>query len=114
VPSDATLELRVEVYSDVGVTPTLAERIGAVLTKRWPVEWDVNVPPNVDFEHPAEWRAIVPFPDGSTPEILHRQVASDLLALDPSRSLRFRTRWDYPQEPNHQEIYEEHWKPRTH
>jgi hypothetical protein len=109
--SDSPLELRVEVYADAGLSPTMQGRIGAVLSQRWPVEWDVNIPPQVNFEHPAEWRAIVPFPDGATPETLHRQVAGDLLALDPAHPIHFRTRWDFPQEPNHQEVYEEHWKP---
>jgi hypothetical protein len=110
VPSEPPIELRVEVYTDSGLSPTLAERIGALLTKRWPVEWDVTVPTEVNFEHPAEWRAIVPFPDGTTTEKMHRELAAELLALDPAHSLRFRTRWDFPQEPNHQEVYEEHWR----
>jgi hypothetical protein len=114
VSSDSPLELRVEAYTDAGLSPALAEKIGALLEKRWPVEWDINVPADVSFDHPAEWRAIVPFPDGTTPELLHRQVAADILANDPTHSIRFRTRWDFPQEPNHQEVYEEHWRPKAH
>jgi hypothetical protein len=112
VASDSPLELRVEVYTDGELPSSVTERIGALLAQRWPVEWDVTIPPHTNFEHPAEWRAIVPYPEGTTPEILHRQLAADLLAIDPARPLRFRTRWDYPQEPNHQEVYEEHWRPR--
>ena len=111
MPADSPLELRVEAYSDDGLMPGTAERIGAILAQRWPVEWDVDVPAHVNFDHPAEWRAVVPYPDGTTPEALHRQLAIQLLALDPAHPLRFRTRWDFPQEPNHQEVYEEHWKP---
>lgn len=111
--SDSPLELRVEVYSTGELPAPLTEKIGAVLAQRWPVTWDVTIPPRVSFEHPAEWRAVVPFIEGSTPETLHRELATELLALDPSHSLHFRTRWDFPQTPNHQEIYEEHWKPRV-
>lgn len=110
--SGSPLELRVEVYS-VGEFPAaLVEKIGVLLSQRWPVEWDINVPQRVNFEHPAEWRGVVPISEGSSPEMLHRQLAADLLALDPSHSLHFRTRWDFPQMPDQREIYEEHWKPR--
>ncbi|MGA7861863.1 MAG: hypothetical protein WCB19_08420 [Thermoplasmata archaeon] len=112
--SDSPLELRVEVYSDGVLPAALSEKIGAVLSRRWPVEWDVNVPGHASLEHPAEWRAVVPFIEGTTPETLHRQLAADLLALDPTHSLHFRTRWDFQQSPNHQEVYEEHWKPKDH
>lgn len=109
----APLELRVEVYTEGDLSPALAERIGSLLAQRWPVEWDVNIPMHVNFEHPAEWRAIVPPLGGASPEGLHHQLATDLLALDPAHPLRFRTRWDFPQEPNHQEVYEQHWRPKA-
>lgn len=112
MPSDSPLELRVEVYADGGLSPAIAEKIGALLVRRWEVEWDINIPAQVSFEHPAEWRAIVPSPGETTPESLHHQLAVELLALDPVHPLHFRTRWDFPQEPNHQEVYEEHWRPR--
>lgn len=112
--SEPPLELRVEVYADGGLSATLVEKIGAVLTKRWPVQWDVNIPAQVSFDHPAEWQAVVPYPEGTTPERLHRELAAELLALDQAHPLRFRTRWDFPQEPNHQEVYEEHWRPKVH
>ena len=111
MPSNSPLELRVEVYAEGELPAALAERIGATLARRWPVQWDVSLPAHVSFEHPAEWRAVVPYPAGSTPEAVHHQLAADLLALDPAHPLRFRTRWDYPQEPNHQEVYEQHWRP---
>ncbi|HLY77106.1 MAG TPA: hypothetical protein VKT21_04405 [Thermoplasmata archaeon] len=112
--SDSPLELRVEVYCDGELPATLAEKIGAVLAQRWPVAWDAEVPAHVSFEHPAEWRAVVPFVEGTTPQSLHRQLAAEFLAMDPSRSLHFRTRWDFQQSPNHQEVYEERWKPTGH
>jgi hypothetical protein len=112
VYSEPPLELRVEVYVEGGLSPTLAEQIGSILTKRWPVEWDVDVPSSVSFDHPAEWHAVVPYPEGTTPEKLHHELATEFLALDPGHPLHFRTRWDFPQEPNHQEIFEQHWKPQ--
>ncbi|MFZ0830078.1 MAG: hypothetical protein WCB18_02175 [Thermoplasmata archaeon] len=112
--SDSPLELRVEAYVDGELPAPLAEKIGAVLAHRWPVSWDVDIPPHASFEHPAEWRAVVPFVEGTTPESLHRQLATELLALDPAHSLHLRTRWDFPQAPNHQEVYEERWKPQGH
>ncbi|MGC2290077.1 MAG: hypothetical protein WA688_09535 [Thermoplasmata archaeon] len=112
--SDSPLELRVEIYSDGELTAALSEKIGAVLALRWPVAWDVNVPTHPSFEHPAEWQAVVPFIEGSTPETLHQKIVADLLALDPNHSLHFRTRWDFQQSPNHQEVYEERWKPSGH
>jgi hypothetical protein len=109
--SDTPLELRVEAYAEGALSPTLAERIGAALAKRWPVEWDITVPPVASREHPAEWRAVVPLPEGQTPEMVHPQIAADIRALDPSGTLHFRTRWDFPQAPDQKEVYEEHWKP---
>lgn len=112
--SDSPLELRVEVYTDAEFPAALAERISATLAQRWPVEWDVSLPAHPSFEHPAEWRAVVPSVEGVTPQMLHRQLATDLRALDPAFSLHFRTRWDFPQAPDQREIYEERWKPERH
>jgi hypothetical protein len=110
--SDSPFEVRVEVYADGEFSPAIVEKIGALLARRWPVEWDVNVPTRVNFEHPAEWRGVILLPDGTTPEMAHRQVAADLLALDPGHPLHFRTRWDFPQAPDQREVYEEHWNPK--
>jgi hypothetical protein len=109
--ADTPLELRVEVYSDGDLSSSLAERISALLVQRWPVEWDVSVPAGANFEHPAEWRAVVALPEGTTPETVHGEVAAQLSALDPSHPLHFRTRWDFPQAPDQREVYEERWKP---
>jgi hypothetical protein len=112
--SDSPLELRLEAYMDGEFPASLAEKIGALLARRWPVAWDIDTPARPSLDHPAEWRAVVPLIEGTPPETLHRQLAAELLALDPSHSLRFRTRWDFPQSPNHQEVYEEHWNPKGH
>ncbi len=101
-----------EVYSDGELPAALVERITAVLAQRWPVEWDVSVPAPAGFEHPAEWRGVVPLPEGATPESVHREIAAELVALDPAHPLHFRTRWDFPQAPDQREVYEEHWKPK--
>jgi hypothetical protein len=110
--SGSPIELRVEIYSDGELPAALVERIGAVLAQRWPVEWDVVIPAHPNLEHPAEWRAVVPSVEGATPQGLHRQLVADLFALDPSLGLHLRTRWDFPEAPNHQEVYEERWRPR--
>ncbi|MGA9839320.1 MAG: hypothetical protein WBF81_00140 [Thermoplasmata archaeon] len=107
------LELRVEIYSNGPWDSTLVPQISAALSRRWTESWDVKVPPQPTLEHPAEWRAVVPLPDGSTPESLHRLIDADLLAVDPSRSLRFRTRWAFQESPNHQEVYEVRWTSST-
>ncbi len=112
MPPGPPLELRVEVYTEGNFPVTLAERIGALPSQRWPVEWDVNLPPHVSFDHPAEWHAVVLLPEGVTPETAHREIARDFLALDPTHSLHFRTRWDFPQAPDQREVYEEHWRPK--
>jgi hypothetical protein len=109
--SNPAIEVRLELYVDGGLPSTLADRISAVLAQRWPDEWDVKVPPNPSREHPAEWRAVVPLPEGSTPESLHHRIAEDIHGLDDARVVHFRTRWAFQQSPNHQEVYEERWKP---
>jgi hypothetical protein len=103
------LEVRLELYVDGGVPDELANRISAMLSLRWPDVWDVKVPPRPSFDHPAEWRAVVPLVEGTTAETLHREMARDILALDTSHSFHFRTRWSFQQSPNHQEVYEERW-----
>jgi hypothetical protein len=107
--SDSVVEVRVEVYGEGSFPEGLAERITAVLTQLWAVAWDVKVPPRPSLDHPAEWRAVVPLPGAATPETLHPQVAAAVLALDPSGSLRLRTRWAFQESPNHQEVYEVRW-----
>jgi hypothetical protein len=100
-----------ELYVDGDLPSALADRVGAALARRWPDEWDVKVPPHPSREHPAEWRAVVPLPDGTTPESLHRQITADIRGLDESSTVHFRTRWAFQESPNHQEVYEERWKP---
>jgi len=112
--SETPLELRVEVYADGELPAVLADQIGAVLARHWPVEWDVDIPTHSTFDHPAEWRAVVPHVEGTTPQTLHRQLAAELIALDPSHPLHLRTRWDFPQAPDQREVYEEGWKPKGH
>lgn len=105
------LEVRLELYVDGDFPDLLANRIGDSLSRRWPVAWDVKVPSDPSFDHPAEWRAVVPLLEGTTAETLHRQVAGDVLALESADAFHFRTRWSFQQTPNHQEVYEERWKP---
>ena len=109
--SDPALEVRLEVCAEGGLPAPVADKISAVLSQRWPGAWDVKLPPRSSVEHPAEWRSVVPLPAGATAETLHNQVAADVLALDASRSLRFRTRWAFQESPNHQEVYEVRWDP---
>ena len=104
-------ELRLEIYADPTWDPALREKISAMLSQRWPVTWDVKVPPRPSLDHPARWHAVVLLTEGETPEGAHGQLVRGLAALDPGHGLRFRTRWDYPQSPNEQEIYEERWHP---
>ena len=106
---ETVLEVRLELYSDTALDAGLISRIGAALARRWPEAWDVKAPPHPTREHPAEWRAVVPLPDGATAETLHGQIESDILALDAARSLHFRTRWAFQESPDHQEIYEVGW-----
>lgn len=108
---DTPFELRVEAYADGELLPGTAERIGAVLAQRWPVEWDVSIPAHVSFDHPAEWRGVVLLPAEVTPEKAHQQLTADFLALEPGHTLHFRTRWDFPQAPDQREVYEERWRP---
>jgi hypothetical protein len=107
--SNPPIEVRLELFSERGLTPSLTDRIGALLARRWPAAWDVKIPAHSSLEHPAEWRAIVSIPPGDTTETVHPQLAAELQALDPAVSLRFRTRWAYQETPNHQEVYEERW-----
>ena len=109
MPEFRALEFRLELYTDTALPDGLASRISAMLAQRWPEAWDVKVPPQPSRGHPAEWHAVVPVPEGTMPESLHRQLANELLALDTSHSLRFRTRWSFPESPDHQEVYEERW-----
>jgi hypothetical protein len=103
-------EVRLELYVDGMLPPGLPTRISVVLSQRWPEVWDVEVPARPSFDHPAEWRAVVPLLEGTTAETLHHQLARDILALDDSHSFHFRTRWSFQQTPNHQEVYEERWE----
>ncbi|MFY9717979.1 MAG: hypothetical protein WAK40_08655 [Thermoplasmata archaeon] len=105
------LEVRLEAYASGEFSESLAAAIGAALASRWPAEWDVKLPPRPSLTHPAEWRAVVPLSEGSTPNALHSEVVAVVIALDPTRSVRFRTRWSFQESPNHQEVYEERWSP---
>lgn len=113
MPESAPVEFRLELYSDGVLDAAITSKISAKLVERWPVTWDVKVPPRPSFEHPARWHAIVVLPAGETPQSFHRKIEADVLAIDPSGGLRLRTRWDFPQSPNEQEIYELRWKPGT-
>lgn len=113
MPSNQAIEVRLELYLDGDLPGVLADRISAVLSQRWPEAWDVKVPPRPSFDHPAEWRAVVPLLEGTTAETLHREMAASVLALDASHSLHLRTRWSFQQSPNQQEVYEERWKPEV-
>jgi hypothetical protein len=104
------LELRLEAFSDGGLSRTVVDQISAMLERRWPEAWDIKVPPAPSRDHPVEWHATVPLREGETPESLHARIEADVLALDPSRSIRFRTRWAFPETPNHQEVYEVRWE----
>lgn len=108
--SNPAIEVRLELYVDGGLSEQLASRISSVLSQRWPGAWDVKVPLHPSFEHPAEWRAVVPLLAGTTAETLHRQMAENVLSLDASHTFHFRTRWSFQESPNHQEVYEERWK----
>jgi len=105
----STLEVRLELFPDRDFPIALAASITAMLTQRWPEQWDVKIPPRPTREHPAEWRAVVPLPDGATPESLHGQIEQQILGLDPGRALHFRTRWAFAESPDHQEVYEVRW-----
>lgn len=109
--SHPPVELRLEAYAEGALDPSLVEKISGWLKEKWPVTWDVSVPTRASFEHPARWHAVVPLPADQTPQALHRTIAARLMALDPALTLRYRTRWDFPQTPNEQEVYEERWKP---
>lgn len=107
--SHPPLELRLELYSDSILDRALVDRISSLLSGRWPVSWDVKVPPRPSQDHPARWHAVVPRAEAETAQGLHQRLAGELLALDPSNSLRFRTRWNFLQTPNEQEIFEVRW-----
>lgn len=111
MPGGFPMEVRVEVYGDGDLVELVTSRITALLARRWPVVWDVKLPPHASFNHPAEWRAVVPIPEGTTPEALHRVVAREMLEENASVPLHFRTRWASQVTPDHQEVYEERWKP---
>ncbi len=106
------IELRVELYSEAGLSPEALARIQAMLTARWPVTWDVTHPPNPTLDHPLRWRAVVPLLEGTTPEGLHLELESAIRAAALSPSLHLRTRWAFPSDPNHQEVYEVRWTAR--
>jgi hypothetical protein len=106
------LELRVEIYSDDDFPAALAESISVLLSQRWPEAWDVKIPARPSLNHPAEWRAVVPVPEGATPETLHQGVEAAVLALDPHHALHLRTRWSRQESPDHQEVYEVRWGSR--
>lgn len=106
---DSAIEVRLEVYSDGEFSSELARQLSEVLSERWPETWDVKLPARPSREHPAEWRAVVPLPEGATAEKLHQLVAAAVLSAPGSGSLHFRTRWSFPESPDHQEIYEVAW-----
>jgi hypothetical protein len=106
---DSAIELRLELFSEGKLPASLTDRITQFLAEWWPETWDVKVPEQPSLEHPAEWRAVVPLPDGATPENLHGRVEAELSALDPAGSLHYRTRWAFQESPNHQEVYEVRW-----
>lgn len=109
--ASSPLELRVELYVDGPLDGGVVEKISGLLAQRWPVTWDVKVPPRTTLEHPARWHAVIPPQGRLTPQGLHELVATDVMALDSERRFHLRTRWDFPQTPNEQEIYEVNWKP---
>ncbi len=108
--SHPPLELRLEIYAEPNIEAAVADRIGAALRERWPVSWDVKLPPQTNADHPARWHAIVPRAESETPQGLHREIVKLLHGIEPSGTLHFRTRWDFPQSPNEQEIFEEGWR----
>ncbi|MHB1434980.1 MAG: hypothetical protein ACYCPN_03700 [Thermoplasmata archaeon] len=103
------IELRVELYSDDGLSPEALARVQAMLTARWPVVWDVTHPEKPTLDHPLRWRAVIPLRKGTAPEGLHRELESSIRAAALSPSLHLRTRWALPSDPNHQEVYEVRW-----
>jgi hypothetical protein len=107
----SAMEMRLELYADGSFPPSLADQITKLLAQWWPETWDVKVPERPSLQHPAEWRAVVPLPDGATPESVHLRVEAGLSGLDPSGSLHYRTRWAFQEAPNHQEVYEVRWTP---
>lgn len=108
---DRAHEVRVELYADGDFPAALSPKISTLLSQRWPVTWDVVTPPKPSISHPAEWRAIVPLPEGTSIEALHRQIAESILAMDATGSLHLRTRWSFQENPDQQEVYEERWAP---
>lgn len=108
---NSALEVRVELFADGALPADLATKIGAFLSERWPVTWDVVMPPHPNLDHPAEWRGVIPVAEGATAESLHREIALKILALDASRSLHLRTRWSPQESPDQREVYEERWTP---
>jgi hypothetical protein len=102
-------EVRVELYADGDLPASLSAGITALLSQRWPLSWDVVIPPRPSINHPAEWRAVVPVPEGTTIESLHRQIAESTLGLDATLSLHLRTRWSFLEAPDEQEVYEVRW-----
>ena len=102
-------EFRLEVYADGALEPAVAQRIGALLAERWPITWDVKVPTTVTMEHPARWHAVLALGGSETPAKVHRQIALKLHEIDPQDTLRYRSRWAFPQTPNEQEVFEERW-----
>ena len=105
----SNLEMRLEVYPDGTLAPSLVTGISQLLARRWPGHWDVKTPSSPTLDHPAEWRAVIPLPDGATPESLHKSIESEILALDFNHQLHLRTRWAFAESPNHQEVYEVRW-----
>ncbi len=106
------IELRVELFSDDGLGAEALARVQELLTARWPVAWDVTHPPHPTLEHPLRWRAVIPLLEGTTPEGLHLELESAIRAAALSPSLHLRTRWAFPSDPNHQEVYEVRWSSR--
>lgn len=109
--SHPPLEVRLELYSDGILDRAVVDKISALLAARWSVSWEIKVPPSPSFDHPARWHAIVPRGPNETPQALHQRIVADLAGVDPTHAFRFRTRWDFVQSPNEQEVFEERWTP---
>lgn len=109
--ANIALEVRLELYIDGGFPEGLVAKISSLLSEHWPFEWDVRVPPQPSRQHPAEWRAVIPVPEGATAETLHAQMSGKILSLDTTTSFHLRSRWSFQETPNNQEVYEVRWSP---
>ncbi|MDE1819771.1 MAG: hypothetical protein KGJ23_02125 [Euryarchaeota archaeon] len=110
VIAEAPVEIRLELFTNGPLTRTTVEQISGMLSRRWPVTWDAKVPSSTSRDHPARWHATIPPAASGATELLHREIRDELRSIDPAGTFKFRTRWNFPQSPNDQEIYEERWK----